>query len=413
MAFALGARRRGSSPNRHIGRTSLAAGLFAAVFASASSASARPGTHPVVVPTWDARASSVALQYRRGFVDGGSVDVVSYHANFSATSGKQSSQFGLYYVSLAEPGLPTVYGLAGSATALFNLPVAQRFDNGLPLAAIDFYVGSAPTALVSGERNYLTIPLVLGFGVPITPHKVISITPWFEISPSINLDTVIHSYDFSNEDPTKYINPRTGEIQLTSDDVERVLSESVDLEMTGAIGARGGVDLALHASDAFDFDLSATMSSLGTAFAGRRVIYLGGGFTWRWDEIVPAVLPAEKRLLHESCDDVETRFKSCPNSRRWKSPEELQQSYGPTTIAPSGDTQAVPPSSTATPSASPSSAPPRSSPAPAPPAAAAVPSTSPVPAPTGPANTPAAPSDGAPAANAPNNGGTGAFPVAP
>ena len=38
------------------------------------------------------------------------------------------------------------------------------------------------------------------------------------------------------------------------------------------------------------------------------MFYLGGGFIWRWDDIVPAVLPAEKRLLHESCDDVEARF---------------------------------------------------------------------------------------------------------
>jgi hypothetical protein len=285
-----------------------------------------------VVSTWDARASSVVLQYRRGFADGGGFNVVGYHANFSATSGQLSSQFGLYYMSFADGSdAPTAHGMAGSATAVFNLPVARRLDNGLPLTAIDFYVGSAPTALVSGERNHLTIPLVLGFGVPITPVKLISIVPWFEFSPSFNLDTIIHPYEFTPGSIEDYV--VAGRISFDSSDVERIVSESVELETSAAIGARGGLDFALHVSDYFDFGLNATLSSVGSAFSGTRVVYLGAGFIWRWDEIVPAVLPAEKRLLHEACDDVEARFRSCPNSRTWKSPEELQGSSSPSSVA--------------------------------------------------------------------------------
>jgi len=55
---------------------------------------------------------------------------------------------------------------------------------------------------------------------------------------------------------------------------------------------------------------------------------------FRWDDVVPAVLPPEKRLLNESCDDVETRFRSCPNRQRWKSPEELQVAPPPPAAVP-------------------------------------------------------------------------------
>lgn len=296
-----------------------------------------------MVSTWDARASSVVLGYHHGSFSGGGLDVVSYHANFSSTSGKLSSQFGMYYLALSEPNASTSRGAAGSATAVFNLPVARRFDNGLPLAAIDFYVGSAPTALVSGERNYLTLPLVLGFGVPVTPVKALSIVPWFEFAPSFNLDTVIHPFEFTAQDASKYIDLSTGKIKLTSDAVEQVVSKSVTLETSAAISARGGLDLSLHVSDYVDLTAGATLSSIGTAFSGTRVLYLGGGLIWRWDDIVPAVLPAEKRLSHEACEDVEARFRSCPASHKWKSPEELQQ---PVVPAASGPSAPMPASST-------------------------------------------------------------------
>jgi hypothetical protein len=332
-----------------------------------------------VVSTWDARASSVVFGYRHGSLDGGSLNMVSYHANFSSTGGKLSSQFGLYYLNLSsDSGDPTSHGLSGSATAVFNLPVTRRFDNGLPLTAIDFYVGSAPTALISGERNYLTLPLTLGFGVPITPAKAISITPWFEFSPSVNLDTEIHDFHISPEDAGKYVtvNQMTGEVKVdfTSSDVEDLIGKTVDLKTSAAVGARAGLDIALHASDYFDFTANVGLSSFGSAFSGTQVLYLGGGLVWRWDDIVPAVLPAEKRLLHESCDDVELRFKSCPNSKKWRSPEETERVYG------------------AQPGASPTTAPP---PAPLSPAPGAAPSPAPAPAPS-PAPAPASPNSAPP-----------------
>ena len=66
---------------------------------------------------------------------------------------------------------------------MFVFPVAGRYDDGVPKAAIAFDVGAVPTAYVSGERNFLTVPLVLGFGVPLSPHQAVTITPWFEMAP--------------------------------------------------------------------------------------------------------------------------------------------------------------------------------------------------------------------------------------
>jgi hypothetical protein len=338
--------------------------LGALILALGAEAAAKPGTHPVVVSTWDTRASNVLLQYRKGFLDDGSFNSFTYNANFSATSGKLGAQFGIHYVNYDEPGdAPKQHGLSGSATAVFNFPVGERYDNGLSRLGIGLYFGSAPTALISGERNYLSIPFLFGFGVPVTPHKRFTITPWLELSPGVNLDTVIHDYSFENENYEDYLN-EDGEIELTRDDVERVLSDSVDLDVSVSAGARAGVDFALHASDLVDFTANLTLSSVGTAFKGERVIYVGGGLVWRWDDIVPAVLPPEKRLQHESCDDIETRFRSCPNRTRWKAPEELENT--PPVAAPPAPLPPAPPPVSAPPPPPPATEAP---PPPAPPAA--------------------------------------------
>ena len=322
-----------SRPIRH---ASVAALLGVLVLAVSREAEAMPGTHPIAVSSWDTRASNVLLQYRHGFLGDGGFNLFSYNANFSATSGKLSAQFGIHYLNYDEPGdSPKQHGMAGTAIAVFNFPLTPRYDNGLARTGLGLYFGSAPTALISGERNYLSIPFVIGAGVPITPHKVVTITPWLEFSPGVNLDTVIEDFSFENEDPEDYINLETNTIELDQADIERVLSESVELDLSFGIGARAGLDVALHASDSVDFNVNATLSSVGTAFSGTTVVYLGGGFVVRWDDIVPAVLPPEKRLLNESCDDIETRFRTCPNRTRWKTPEEIQ-------VAPAAPLPSVP-----------------------------------------------------------------------
>jgi hypothetical protein len=354
--------------------------LGAGILGISSRASALAGTHPIVVSSWDARASTVALEYRHGFMKDGGFNDVAYNANFSSTSGMLSAQFGLHYVNFkAEAGNPTAHGLAATATALFEIPLTRRLDNGLPIVALAFAVGSAPTTYVSGSLNYVTIPLVLGVGVPITPAKVISFTPWFELSPSVNLDTEIKPYTLKASDIT--ITPGSG-VTLDESDVQRIVSDSVKLKTSVNAGARGGLAAALHLSDHVDFAADFALSSAGSAFSGKLVTYAGGGIVWRWDDIVAAVLPAEKRLLRENCDDIEARFRSCPNSRAWKRPEEATPRPATTPPDPATVTPApkpVPPP----PLAPTTAAPPPPAAAPPPPPPPAAPAPAPAPAPVG------------------------------
>ena len=305
----------GSARKRGLRRSGLAALLGIGAFAGIRSAEARPGTHPVAVSTWDARASSVLLEYRHGFLKDGTLNTLSYHANFSSTSGKLSAQFGFHYLNLVEGDEATLHGISGSGVAVFNLPLTRRFDNGLAMVALGMYVGSSPTIIASGSRNFLSVPFLFGVGVPVTPVKALTITPWFELSPGVNLDTVINSFDFTPQEAAEFFDPVTGEVNLTEDDVTKIVTDAVELETSVTAGARAGLDLALHLGDSFDIAGNATISSLGTAFKGTTVTYVGGGFVWRWDDIVPAVLPADRRLLHEDCDDIEARYQLCPKSK--------------------------------------------------------------------------------------------------
>jgi len=336
------------------------------------------GTHPIVVSSWDARASNVSLEYRHGFMKGGGFNDVAYNADFSATSGMLSAQFGLHYVNFtAKEGDPTAHGLAATATALFHIPLTPRMDNGLPTAALAFAVGSAPTTLVSGSLNYVTIPLILGVGVPLSPSKLITFTPWFELSPSVNLDTEVKPYTFN---PSDFAGTGSnGQVTISSDQVTQIMTDSVKFKTNVKAGARGGLDLALHLSDAVDFAAGVALSSAGPAFKGSTVTYVGGGIVWRWDEIVPAVLPADRRLLHEKCDDVEERFKTCPNSRSWRRPDEVAPPPG------------APPPAAVPPTPPPSAPPPAPPPAAAPPAAAPPPAAPPTSAAKPPAAAPATP----------------------
>ena len=327
------------------------------------------------------------LAYRHGFMKGGGFNDVAYNANFSSTSGQLSAQFGLHYESFAAGhSEPTAHGLAGTATAVFELPITSRLDNGLPTVALGLYVGAAPTALISGSLNYVTIPAVLGAGLPVTPAKAVTFTPWFELSPSVNLDTEIHPYQFSPADAAAVVDPATGKVSLTQADVQNVVSKSVELKTGVAAGFRGGLDLALHLSDYVDFAGDFAVSSAGSAFKGPTVVYVGGALVWRWDDIVPAVLPAERRLLRESCDDIESRFRTCPNSERWKAPpsQPVSPPNGATNPAPFASP--APPAPAAPPPAAPAAAP-RPTPSPARPAPAAAPTPAPPP-PTTPQPTP-------------------------
>ena len=376
-------------------RTRLTLGSLPAVFLLLGHvAQALPGTHAPAISTFDTRASSVVLSYRHGFSDAGPFNTFSYNANFTNTTGRLSAQFGLHYVNFTpKVNNEKAHGVGASGVALFVFPVAQRWDDGVPKAALSFYVGSVPTIYVSGERNYLTIPLTLGFGVPLSPHKAITFTPWFEIAPSANLDTIFKPADVqigsnvttqspecSSSDPAVLANCK---VSLNQSAIEDAVKKGVTVDLSFKVPVRAGLEAGIHLGPTADFNLYAALGGLGGGFSGSTVATIGGGLVFRWDDIVPAVLPPERRLEHESCDAVEGRFRSCPNSQKWLSPE--QKARLPQAAAP-----VVAPTPAPAPVVKPSSLPPSARPAPV----------TPAPAPVSPATPPASGSQSPPSSAA-------------
>lgn len=364
---------------------SVAVGIAACAVGSTALAAA--GTHPASVSTYDTRASSVVLSYRHGFSDAGAFNTFSYNANFTSTSGNLSAQFGLHYVNFNQQDFDaTAHGVAGSGVAVYSIPLTERYEDGVPKAALAFDIGGVPTAFVSGEHNFLTLPFVLGLGVPLSPSRFVTITPWYELALSINADTVITTDDLTIDPAWVRIDPNTGQpVGLAPQAVNEALAQGVEMDITAVVPMRFGLDVALHVNRVADINLYGMFSTLGGAFAGRSVGTVGGGVVFRWDAIAPAVLP--KKTEEESCEAIERRFRACPISKQWLAPEQRTPAAG------------EPPAPA--PQPAPVSAPPVV-PAPAP-----APVTAPAPAPS-PAPSPApAPTEVAPSAPAP---GQSAFP---
>jgi len=302
------------------------------------------------------------LAYRHTASDAGPINTFSYNANFSNTTGILSAQFGIHYVNFdAKANDSTAHGVGASGVALFVFPVAGRWEDGVPKAAIAFNVGSVPTVYVSGQRQYVTLPLIVGFGVPLSPHKAITLTPWFEASMSANLDTVFKTTDITVDPDAVTItpNPQTGSVNVKLKDgaVEEAVKKGVSIDSGFYVPMRAGLEADLHASESVDFNLYSSIATLGGAFGGASAFTLGAGLTYRWDDIVPAVLPVERRLQRENCEAIEARFRSCPNAKQWLSPE---QRVKETKLAAPTVTPAVAP----TPAVSPK--PPAPAPVPAP-----------------------------------------------
>ncbi|HEX7451642.1 MAG TPA: hypothetical protein VF294_05130, partial [Polyangiaceae bacterium] len=104
--------------------------------------------------------------------------------------------------------------------------------------------------------------------------------------------------------------------------IEDAVKKGVTVDLSFKVPMRAGLDGSIHLGESVDFNIYSGVSSLGGGFQGVSVLTAGAGLTFRWDDIVPAVLPVERRLDREGCDAIEGRFRSCPNSRNWLSPEQ-------------------------------------------------------------------------------------------
>lgn len=331
--------------------------VMALLLLGARAVSAAPGTHAPAVSTWDTRASSVEVGFRPGFLSGGHFDVLSYNANFTATNGNLSSQFGLHYLNV-RPGTerPVLQGLGATAVAVFSNPIGERYENGVPRSALGVYVGAAPTVLVNGQTAFVSLPLVLGLGIPWAPSESVTITPWIEGSPGVNLDTQIRTatVDLTGVDATVM----GSSVTLSDAAVSKILDRTVSFRTSVTFGLRAGLDLGFKLGDSVDLDVSGAVGSLGGALQGTLVGWLGGGLVFRWDKVVPAVLPAERRLRSEDCGDVERQYHVCQAVRGTAGAP--SESYGQPP-PPAGPYYPAPPPA-------PGAAPPTYSPSPRPPA---------------------------------------------
>jgi hypothetical protein len=277
---------------------------------------ALPGSHGMAVSSWDTTLSTVAFTYDHGIMSNGHLLITGYNANFTSTTGKLSSQFGLHYLNyLPEGGARDSHGISGTAIAVYGVPVADRYDNGLPKAAFTFFFGGAPAALIGGQLNYLTIAIPLGLAIPFSPSRHLTIAPWVELAPSINFDSVITGYS-----GTDLVDPETEEVpsELTPEQVESIIADSVEMDVSVSARFRGGVGFAFHLGDKVDLSVNATVGHVGSSFKEGFTFFVGGALVFGWDDPPSAVLPpAEPSFDRADCPSIYKRFKRCPYYKRF------------------------------------------------------------------------------------------------
>jgi hypothetical protein len=288
------------------------------------------GTHAPAVSTYDTRASSIVLAYRHGFSNAGSFNTFSYNANFTSTTGRLSAQFGIHYVNFRQNDADTrAHGVGGSGVAVLEYPVAGRYEDGVPKVALALHLGGVPTAYISGERNFLTVPFVLGFGVPLSPHRMFTITPWYELAISANVETIVRPEGVTIDSSSVVFDPATNTASLKPGAVETALQKGVTIDVGVSVPMRVGLEAALHLGKSADLNFYGMFSTLGGAFSGESVKTVGAALVIRWDDIVPAVLPKPVVETNESCEATERRFRACPNARHWLTPEQRGQQAAP------------------------------------------------------------------------------------
>jgi hypothetical protein len=292
--------------------TALALGLVALSFRPAPVA-ALAGTHGPAVSTWDTTASTVVGTFHTLFLPDGLMFIGSYNANFTSTSGNFSAQFGLHYLNYPVDSDTKAHGISGTAVAVWSTPLTGRYDNGLPIAAFGAYIGGAPAALISGTYNYLSIPIVAGIGFPWSPAQVISIIPWVEISGSLNLDTVIKSFNPDPGTANDYMtyDEQGNPVGIDASNVSKIMQDSVEWDINYALRLRGGLTIAFHAGDMVDIQLRGGVAQVGPEFVATPGYFVAAGLAVSWDDIVPAVLPMDKKLNNVDCELIEQRFKRC------------------------------------------------------------------------------------------------------
>jgi hypothetical protein len=294
---------------------------LALALALANGAAARPNTHAPAISTWDPRASSVVFGLGRAVSGDGAFTFTSYNANFSSTNGVLSAQFGVHYTTFKDTDDgPTARGVSAGGVALISLPLSSRFENGVPGSSFAFYIGGVPTALISGQLNFISVPLVLGVGVPFSPSPYVTFRPWVELSPGLNFDTRIQAV--STDSAIQAAMDGT----LTRAEVEALVEEGLDIQRATTVGKRAGLSIGVHLGERVDFDANLM---LGAGHPGA--LSLGAGLVLRWDAMVHELDDGadrerrERTLLEEEeaedCAALAARYHRTCRLRRAPTPE--------------------------------------------------------------------------------------------
>jgi hypothetical protein len=317
-----------------IARSAFLLSSVASMVAYSATCHATSGAHPPAVSTFDTRASSISLAVRNGFADT-TWRTFSYYANFSSTGGNLSAQFGLHYLQLREKqDEELLHGAAASGAGVLNIPLATRFPNGVPVASLNIYAGAVPTVAGSGASNFISFPLTIGVGATISPVEWLSITPWFEVAPSGTLDTRIRKPDLSKYagvdiaavDVTQLTPAQIQELQagnqtlFTEETVDQLIDDAIDYQFTIQVPLRLGLTATARLGERFSINLEGGVVGFGPAFSGPVIGFAGGALVLHWDDTVPSILPAQRRLKDEKCEDIEARFKLCPASKSSSTP---------------------------------------------------------------------------------------------
>lgn len=230
------------------------------------------GFHGLSVSSWDTSVSTVALTGHAALFSSGRLVIAGYGSNFSAKQGNLSAQFKISYLNYQTDDMGSAsHGLSGSAIALFAIPFGTNYDNGLRKMALNFYFGAAPSALISGLDNHLTIPLVLGIGFAFSPIRYLSIIPWLEASAGLTASTIFNGFDEDTGDDT--------DVDAVSEEIQ----DSMSFDYGFDFRLRGGLSLTAHLGNYVDLQIDAAVSTLGQEFAEPISFFVGGGLVFVWD----------------------------------------------------------------------------------------------------------------------------------
>jgi hypothetical protein len=166
-----------------------------------------------------------------------------------------------------------------------------------------------PTAVFSGQLNYISVPLVLGVGLPYSPIQELTLRPWVELSPGLNFDTRIEAVATSEAVQSAM------DGTLTRDEVEDLVKQGLKIDRETTLGKRVGLSASGHLGERVDIDVN---WMLGAGHAGA--MSLGASLVVRWDAMVGTGGERDAEE-DESCDAIAARYhQHCPLRRPARSP---------------------------------------------------------------------------------------------